>query len=167
MIGKRTLQVSTQVGSRQPHLTEPLVPCAKAGARLGLRLPSFLSPGERKMLASILALALTMFAMDPAWQSNINKVGWVEVRATADVVFLLKRSSAPSSFWFRAEMEDRSEMFLMRYDCSNWTLQIAQQFSYSQPNMTGETTASSTVSAADVPPPNSVLDGLLTAACPA
>lgn len=121
--------------------------------------------GERKMFASILGLALSSFAADPTWQSNIDKAGWVELRATSDVVLLLKRSSAPSSFWLRSEMEDRSAMVLMRYDCSNWTLQLAQSFSYPQPNMTGDATASSTVSAADVPPPNSLLDTILTIAC--
>ena len=119
------------------------------------------------MIMTILGLALGLFAVDPSWKSDINRDGWVELRDNTVVVLFLKHSSAPSSFWIRSEMEDRSAMVLMRYDCSAWTLQIAQSFSYPRPNMTGDATASSTLGAADVPPPNSLLDNLLTTVCSA
>ncbi|WP_312784458.1 surface-adhesin E family protein [Brevundimonas sp.] len=112
-----------------------------------------------------LNLALIIALTTPSWQDSINKDGWVQLRATDEIVMLLKKSSAPSSFWLRTEMPERSAMVLMRYDCAAWTLQIAQSFSYSQPNMTGDAVASSTVTAADVPPPNSLLDSLLKIAC--
>jgi len=119
------------------------------------------------MVSTILGLALGLFAVDPSWKNDISRDGWIELRDSADVVLFLKRSGAPSSFWIRSEMEDRSAMVLMRYDCSAWTIQIAQSFSYSEPNMIGDTTASSTLSTADVPPPNSLLDTLLTTVCTA
>lgn len=117
------------------------------------------------MILSILGLALAVVLTPPSWQENINKEGWVELRATDSAVMLLKRSGAPSSFWLRSEMEDRSAMMLLRYDCARWTLQMTQSFSYPEPNMAGDATASSTPTAADVPPPNSLLDQLLTITC--
>lgn len=119
------------------------------------------------MLISILTAAAAVLAADPSWKDNINSEGWVKLSDGADTVLLVKRSDAPSTFWLRSETESASVSILMRYDCAAWTLQIAQTYSYSQPNMMGVTDASSTPSAADVPPPNSLLHTLLTTICPA
>ena len=119
------------------------------------------------MMLSILASAALFAVPDPAWKDNIDREGWLEISNVPSTVLMVNRSDAPSTFWLRSEQETRSVMILMRYDCAAWTLQIAQSFTYAEPNMRGVADASSTPSAADVPPPNSLLHTLLTTVCEA
>ncbi len=117
------------------------------------------------MLAPAFGLLLALATADTSWQAAVDKEGWIEVRSTDEIVVLLKRSGAPSSFWMRAEQRSSSGTALIRYDCSAWTLQITQTYRYSEPNMEGDVKSSSETSAAEVPPPGSLLDSLITAIC--
>ena len=117
------------------------------------------------MFGMAMAMAMAMTAADPTWQNAVSRDGWVEVRTTDEVVLLLKRSGAPSAFWLRSEMRSESATAHIRYDCGAWTLQITQTYKYTRPNMDGDMTATSTASTADVPPPGSLLDGLLEVIC--
>lgn len=117
------------------------------------------------MFAPAFGILLALATADTSWQAAVDKEGWIEVRSTDDVVVLIKRSGAPSSFWMRTEQQSSSGTALIRYDCRAWTFQITQRFRYSEPNMVGDVTSSSEASTADVPPPGSLLDGLITGIC--
>ena len=113
----------------------------------------------------ILASTLVLLVAGPTWKDSIAQEGWVQIIDRGEAVYLLKRSNAPWAYWLRMETKTSSLTALMRCDCSAYTTQIAQTFSYSRPNMTGEIEENSTPSAAKVPPPDSILDFMLKTVC--